>query len=382
MLSRSWRLLRRTVPSSALALAVMSILGLAAGTASATVALYEHDGFQGRSMAVNGRAANLVALGFNDAASSVVVNAGYWQLCQDVEFRGECIVIGPGRYPSLRAMNFNDRLSSVRPVMAPPGAGGSIELFEHTHRDGRSWRGGNATANLRDAGFNDVASSAVVRGGNWELCTDADYRGRCVVLPPGLHADFVALGLNDLISSVRPTAAAATPGIVAGPLPPGAVVPVPGGARPAGDVQPPEITFAANRTARITYAENNCVVFYGAGGRRLQQVPACDGQQVARADDLMNRFRQEFAMNRPDAGNPWVGAGLMGSGAPGSGASGVEGMRLILETDRQGEAAFANGCQLRYSPFGSRMAQSGPCSAEQLRRADEAMGAYRREQGF
>jgi uncharacterized protein YcfJ len=39
-----------------------------------------------------------------------------WEACQDDRFRGHCVVLRPGQYPSLSAMGLNDRISSVRPV--------------------------------------------------------------------------------------------------------------------------------------------------------------------------------------------------------------------------------------------------------------------------
>ena len=43
-------------------------------------------------------------MGFNDRASSVIVERGQWQVCDDIGFRGYCIVLRPGQYPSLAAM--------------------------------------------------------------------------------------------------------------------------------------------------------------------------------------------------------------------------------------------------------------------------------------
>jgi hypothetical protein len=53
-------------------------------------------------------------------------------------------------------------------------------------------------------GFNDRASSVIVRGGWWEACEDARFGGQCVTLRPGSYANLAAMGLNDRISSVRP----------------------------------------------------------------------------------------------------------------------------------------------------------------------------------
>lgn len=84
--------------------------------AAAQVVFYEHDGFAGRSFETNRQVGNFERFGFNDRASSVVVISGRWEMCTDARFGGQCVVVRPGRYPTLNALGLNDRLSSVRPV--------------------------------------------------------------------------------------------------------------------------------------------------------------------------------------------------------------------------------------------------------------------------
>ena len=97
---------------SALALATLAI----AAQASAQVTFYEREGFDGRSFTTERRVGNFERYGFNDRASSVVVMSDRWEVCADARFEGRCVVLRPGRYPSLEAMGMNDRVSSVRPV--------------------------------------------------------------------------------------------------------------------------------------------------------------------------------------------------------------------------------------------------------------------------
>ena len=92
-------------------------VGLAlAGTASAQITFYEHDDFGGRSFNTTRQISNLQRWGFNDRASSVEVQQHRWEVCQDLRFGGRCMVLQPGRYPSLSAMGLNDRVSSVRQI--------------------------------------------------------------------------------------------------------------------------------------------------------------------------------------------------------------------------------------------------------------------------
>jgi hypothetical protein len=94
---------------------------LAAATAArADVTLYQDDDFQGRAVASSGEIPDLKSIQFNDQASSLVIRGERWTLCSDAGFKGQCVSLGPGRYPSLSAMGLNDRLSSLR----PEGGGG------------------------------------------------------------------------------------------------------------------------------------------------------------------------------------------------------------------------------------------------------------------
>jgi hypothetical protein len=60
--------------------------------------------------------------------------------------------------------------------------------YENDNFSGRVYRTGTTAQNLDDAGFNDRASSVVVRNGRWQVCSDANVR---------------AVGMNDRISSAR-----------------------------------------------------------------------------------------------------------------------------------------------------------------------------------
>lgn len=76
--------------------------------------LYEGPNLSGRSYPLNGTMRNLDTTGFNDRASSLHVESGYWIFCSDSEFRGECRTFGPGDYASLPGMN--DVISSGRRI--------------------------------------------------------------------------------------------------------------------------------------------------------------------------------------------------------------------------------------------------------------------------
>lgn len=197
----------------------LAIAGMALAThALAQVTFYEHDGFQGRSFTTESQVRNFERSGFNDRASSVVVRSERWEVCENVRYSGRCVVLRRGSYPSLAAMGLNDRVSSVRAISRdarieddryapapPPVQVSQITFYEHEGFQGRSFTTEAAIGSLRrsSTGFNDRASSAVVRGERWEVCEDDRYRGTCVVLRRGQYPSLAAMGLNDRVSSVR-----------------------------------------------------------------------------------------------------------------------------------------------------------------------------------
>ena len=96
------------------------LLGIAAlafaAHASAQITFYEGEGFRGRTFATQKQVWNFERFGFNDRASSVVVDRGRWEVCEDARFEGRCVVLRRGSYESLRGMGMDNRISSVRPV--------------------------------------------------------------------------------------------------------------------------------------------------------------------------------------------------------------------------------------------------------------------------
>ena len=87
-----------------------------AAAATGDIVFFEHPGFHGRDLGTSSEIDNLTRYGFNDRASSVIVFEGRWEVCEHADFNGRCMILRPGRYPDLRAMGLNDRISSVRRV--------------------------------------------------------------------------------------------------------------------------------------------------------------------------------------------------------------------------------------------------------------------------
>lgn len=103
--------------------AAVGVAGLVvATTAAAQVTLYGRNDFRGQQFTANGTVRNLDGTGFNDKASSAVVNNGSWQVCEDAEFNGRCVILPPGEYPSLAQMGLQNEISSLRPVQGRYGS--------------------------------------------------------------------------------------------------------------------------------------------------------------------------------------------------------------------------------------------------------------------
>lgn len=84
--------------------------------AMAQITFYEHDGWRGQAFTTKGAVSDFSRVGFNNRASSVVVDRGQWEVCDQARFSGNCMVLRRGSYDSLSHMGLNDRISSVRPL--------------------------------------------------------------------------------------------------------------------------------------------------------------------------------------------------------------------------------------------------------------------------
>lgn len=199
---------------------VLALAGFAISMqAAAQITLYENSGFRGQSVTVDRPTGNLERQGFNNRASSAVVNGEPWEVCDGPGFSGRCTVLNPGRHQSLGDMN--DGITSARPVSArggpvggappPPAGGGGLTLYERRDFRGASINIDRPRRRLERADFANKASSAVVRGEAWEVCDGDEFGGRCVVLRPGRYASLDKVGMNNRIASARPTGAGAPP---------------------------------------------------------------------------------------------------------------------------------------------------------------------------
>ncbi len=177
------------------------------------IILYDADGQTGRNMVASENIVDLGNTGFNDQAVSLMVESGTWELCTDSYFRGQCRTFTPGVTRRLEATLYRTvsslRLVGVGNYGSRQGPRGGriqqnrvdIEIFEHANFEGRKLTARGNVPDFEPENFNDITSSLIVYAGQWELCTDANYGGRCVVFGVGQHPN--VFGLNDQFSSMR-----------------------------------------------------------------------------------------------------------------------------------------------------------------------------------
>jgi hypothetical protein len=78
--------------------------------------LFERPNFGGRQLAMEDQVmANFEGSGFNDRASSLIVEGGFWVFCTDAYFNGTCRTFGPGQYAQL-PWDVDNKISSGRRI--------------------------------------------------------------------------------------------------------------------------------------------------------------------------------------------------------------------------------------------------------------------------
>ncbi len=245
----------KRIAASALALAVTSAWG-------GQITLYERPDFNGPSFIANDRIERVSGQGFNDTASSIVVNDGRWEVCTRAYFRGRCTELTPGGYPGI-SVSLNGRVASARQIgsadplpvtMSPhpqivvnppspvattrplvinpppmlvnpppttmqpsvvtqssvvttvPASTGRAYLYEDPNFGGAWVAVDRGRANDLDwANFTNPANRATsvrVESGTWLFCTDMAFQGDCRVLGPGEYPQLSGL-LTAGISSAR-----------------------------------------------------------------------------------------------------------------------------------------------------------------------------------
>jgi hypothetical protein len=212
-----------------------------AGGGGTAIVVYTAPNFRGRSLVFSDDISDLRRVGLNDRISSVRVLGGRWVICTDINYVG-CKSVAAD-IPDLGVIGWGSRISSIREGQnwwnaggGPRGYGGGYEggarpggtgggypsggygtgggrggyqaevptlmLFADPNFRGRSYQAQREVRNLADVGFNDMAASIRVSGGRWQVCTDKNFKGQCLVISRDTNE--LATNFFRQISSIRP----------------------------------------------------------------------------------------------------------------------------------------------------------------------------------
>ena len=174
------------------------------------VTFYESENFGGRQIGGSEAMPNFRTLDFNDRARSAIIDGGPWELCVGTNFGNDCTVLGPGRYPTLG--EWSRRINSARPASSPQAyvqspavvspLPGQVTFYESDNFGGRHFAIQQPLSRFDGMRGNDWPQSAIVEGGAWEICVDADFHGDCRVFVPGRYPTLG--GLGGRVRSARP----------------------------------------------------------------------------------------------------------------------------------------------------------------------------------
>jgi hypothetical protein len=179
--------------------------------------LYSNRNFGGSSRTLNGPTPDLRRMDFSDRAESLRLPRGQvWEVCKDIQYR-DCVQVSSD-YPDLRRLgNLSGEISSARPWRSGggfpgpgpgpvppfpgPGVRGRLVIYSGINFTGRATvvSTQSSAINLRSAG------SVRVEGGNWQICEDTNFRGRCSTVNVDVP-DIRSFGLPGRVRSARPIA--------------------------------------------------------------------------------------------------------------------------------------------------------------------------------
>ncbi|HYT98609.1 MAG TPA: beta/gamma crystallin-related protein [Casimicrobiaceae bacterium] len=87
-------------------------------------------------------------------------------------------------------------------IVARSAFAGEATLFADRDFKGNAMTVRGPSPNLERIGYNDTASSLVVRTGVWEVCDKPYFEGHCMQLQPGEYSSF-GTNVNDRVASLR-----------------------------------------------------------------------------------------------------------------------------------------------------------------------------------
>ncbi|WP_018691454.1 beta/gamma crystallin-related protein [Algicola sagamiensis] len=183
-------------------LATTLLCSVTANATPPTIILYQHGDFSGQSILIQGTTEALPVL--DDQVSAIQVLSGHWKAWSGPQGTGEYMYLQPGLY-DIKDLKWNDAISSIEQVYAtrtPP----AVEVFTHDNQSGESYaiRHPNnpdlsrlvRQPNIRKLDFHEKTSSIRVLSGQWQLCSDRFYEGKCTTIHT--HHEPIEKNLSDL----------------------------------------------------------------------------------------------------------------------------------------------------------------------------------------
>jgi hypothetical protein len=131
-------------------------------------------------------------------------------------------------------------------------------------------------------------------------------------------------------------------------------------ARQAGGV--PEVAPRPSGEVEVRMP-SGCVALYDSSGSLITRGSSCSASDRRRADEAAaSYFREQGASDHSGEG-----------GTP---------PEIMMGKNREAEVIFKNNCVVYYDARGRRTNKLSACTNDQVRRADQAIAAYRQEQGL
>jgi beta/gamma crystallin len=88
------------------------------------IVLYAANDYSGASQLADESQADVRADLSQGKANSTVIAAGTWELCDDTFYRGQCVTLGPGKYPSMEHYGLTRGVASARRASDAPHRAG------------------------------------------------------------------------------------------------------------------------------------------------------------------------------------------------------------------------------------------------------------------
>ena len=195
------------------------VAGLAAWASATAVgrradAVFGGDNSPANGLQANDAIPNFANSGFNDRASSVVVRDGAWQLCDDAYFRGRCVTLQPGRYPSLREIGLEQsrvvgprdrQLGTSRRgpgrMTGQWGGGSRAVLFPNPDFQGERFVVDGRAARSRQHRLQRPRAVAARRARLLDLLQRCQLQGDCRTFGPGDYPTLSWLDNQDLVGA-------------------------------------------------------------------------------------------------------------------------------------------------------------------------------------